>query len=67
MRIDERWTDAQGYTYYKMYVVESGGFVTHELWRINDAKNTLELNYFTASYPDEINPKSGYYLIYYRQ
>ena len=68
MRIDDRWSDEQGYTYYKVHVVWRGGFaVVHELWRINDNKNTLELNYYRASYPDEINPKSGYYQIYYRQ
>ena len=68
MRIDDRWSDEQGYTYYKVHVVWTGGFmVVHELWRIDENKNTLELNWYRASYPDEINPKSGYYQIYYRQ
>ena len=67
LRIDNMWIDDQGYIYYKIYTVASGGFVYHELWRIDESKDTLEINWYAASYPDEINPKSGYYLIYYRQ
>jgi hypothetical protein len=66
--IDDRWVeDQEPYTYYKVYVEMTGGFIRHELWRIDDSKNTLEINWFRSSYPDEVDPKSGYYLIYYRK
>jgi len=67
MRIDDRWTDTNGFTYYKVFVEWSGYLTSHELWRIDEAKETLELNWYRASYPDEINPKSGRYQIYYHQ
>jgi len=67
MRIDDRWTDPNGDTYYKVYITWSGYLTMHELWRIDEAKETWELNWYRASYPDEINPKSGSYQIYYRQ
>ena len=69
LRVDDRWVDEKGgYTYYRVYFEVSGGFMfSHELWRINKSKDTLEINWHRSSYPDEINPKSGYYLIYYRQ
>ena len=67
LRIDDRWTDTNGDTYYKVYIVWAGYLTFHELWRIDEAKETLELNYYRTSYPDEINPESGRYQIYYRQ
>jgi len=67
MRIDDRWTDPNGDTYYKVYITWSGYLTMHELWRIDEAKETWDLNWYRASYPDEINPKSGSYQIYYRQ
>jgi len=51
MRIDERWTDVQGYIYYKVYISWAGGFVAYALWRINDAKDTLEMTYYKTFYP----------------
>ena len=68
LRIDDRWVDSQEYyTYYKVFIEMTAGFIRHELWRIDDSKNILEINWFRSSYPDDIDPKSGYYLIYYRQ
>ena len=67
MRIDDRWTDINGFTYYKVFVEWSGYLTIHELWCIDESKQTFELNWYRASYPDEINPKSGRYQIYYRQ
>jgi len=67
LRIDDRWTDENGYTYYKVFVTWSGYLTVHELWRIDEAKEIFEMSYMRTFYPDEIDPKSSRYQIYYRQ
>ena len=67
MRIDGKWTDENGYTYYQVFITWSGYLTVHELWRIDDAKEIFELSYMRTFYPDEIDTESGRYQIYYRQ
>jgi hypothetical protein len=64
--IIDRWIDNEGNIYYK--VVRKGStWKQYELWRLNSSKTIWEFIWNTRDYPTELNPESGYYLIYYRQ
>jgi beta-lactamase regulating signal transducer with metallopeptidase domain len=68
LKIEERWTDREGFTYYKVdlsYREHPWSYYT--LFKISSTGSTLEMVVDWHEYPSRVQPDDTFYIIYYRQ
>ncbi len=63
----KKWRDRQGNVWYKITTNQIGlDIIVYELWKINKSATIIEGAWGIEYVPQEINPASGSYTIYYR-
>ena len=72
--IEEKWTDEEGYVYYKVLEYwsdypynESEAAEWYKLYKIHSSGDVFEGNWSTISYPEEISPDIDHYHVDIRE